>query len=124
MGVKLKQAYEAPNPRDEFRALVHRLWPRGVSKNSPRSDCWLKEIAPSTALRKWLSHDPAKWTEFRDRYFRELDEHSDAVKQLVEYVHHGTVTLVHGARDQEHPDAVALKEYLESDRPHSSQRRD
>jgi uncharacterized protein YeaO (DUF488 family) len=124
MVIELKRANESPEPDDGFRVQVHRLWPRGVSESSGRSDCWLKEIAPSTALRKRFSHDPAKWTEFRDRYFRELDEHSDAVKQLVEHAHHGTVTLVHGAGAQERPDAVALKEYLESDRPLFSQRTD
>ncbi|MGH7588001.1 MAG: DUF488 domain-containing protein [Gemmatimonadota bacterium] len=112
MALKLKRAYEPPEPGDGFRILVDRLWPRGVSKDSARIDLWLKEIAPSTALRKWFGHDPAKWATFRRRYFRELDKNQDAVGRLKEHVRHGTVTLVYGAKDEEHNDAVALKEYL------------
>jgi len=119
MAIKLKRAYEVPEAGDEFRILVDRLWPRGVSKSSARIDLWLKEIAPSTALRKWFGHDPSKWAKFRDRYFRELDNNPQAIEQLMKHVRHGTVTLVYGAKDQEHNDAVALKEYLESDRAHS-----
>jgi uncharacterized protein YeaO (DUF488 family) len=119
MAIKLKRAYEVPESGDAFRILVDRLWPRGVSKSSARIDLWLKEIAPSAALRKWFGHDPSKWAQFRDRYFRELDNNPQAVEQLMKHVRHGTVTLVYGAKDQEHNDAVALKEYLESDRAHS-----
>ena len=119
MAIKLKRAYEEPKSGDGFRILVDRLWPRGVSKSSARIDLWLKEIAPSAALRKWFGHDPSKWTKFRDRYFLELDNNPKAVEQLMKHVRHGTVTLVYGAKDQEHNDAVALKEYLESDRAHS-----
>ena len=119
MAIKLKRAYEVPEAGDEFRILVDRLWPRGVSKSSARIDLWLKEIAPSAALRKWFGHDPSKWAKFRDRYFRELDNNPQAIEQLMKHVRHGTVTLVYGAKDQEHNDAVALKEYLESDRAHS-----
>jgi uncharacterized protein YeaO (DUF488 family) len=115
MVLKLKRAYEAPEPGDGFRVLVDRLWPRGVAKTSAQIDLWLKEIAPSTALRKWFGHDPSKWTKFRDRYFGELDKNREAVEKLPE-ARRGTVTLVYGAKDQEHNDAVALKEYLESDR--------
>jgi uncharacterized protein YeaO (DUF488 family) len=117
--IKLKRAYEPPESDDGFRVLVDRLWPRGVSKSSARIDLWLKEIAPSAALRKWFGHDPAKWNKFRVRYFQELQKQGETVEQLVEHVRHGTVTLVYGARDQEHNDAVALKEFLESERAHS-----
>jgi uncharacterized protein YeaO (DUF488 family) len=117
--IKLKRAYEPPESDDGFRVLVDRLWPRGVSKSSARIDLWLKEIAPSAALRKWFGHDPAKWNKFRVRYFQELQKKGETVEQLVEHVRHGTVTLVYGARDQEHNDAVALKEFLESERAHS-----
>lgn len=113
MVIKLKRAYEAPESGDGFRVLVDRLWPRGVSKSTARIDLWLKEIAPSAALRKWFGHDPAKWTKFRDRYFEELDNNPEVVEQLREHGQHGTVTLVYGARDKEHNDAIALKEYLE-----------
>lgn len=119
MVTKLKRAYEVPESGDGFRVLVDRLWPRGVSKNSARIDLWLKEVAPSATLRKWFGHDPSKWAEFCDRYFRELDKNPKAVEQLREHARHGMVTLVYGAKDQEHNDAVALKEYLESDRAHS-----
>ena len=119
MAIKLKRAYEVPESDNAFWILVDRLWPRGVSESSARIDLWLKEIAPSAALRKWFGHDPSKWTTFRDRYFRELDNNPKAVEQLREHVRHGIVTLVYGAKDQEHNDAVALKEYLESDRAYS-----
>jgi uncharacterized protein YeaO (DUF488 family) len=116
MVIKLKRAYEAAEPGDGFRILVDRLWPRGVSKSSARIDLWLKEIAPSAALRKWFGHDPSKWIEFRDRYFRELDNNHEAVVELTMHIRHGKTTLVYGAKDQEHNDAVALKQYLESHR--------
>jgi uncharacterized protein YeaO (DUF488 family) len=117
--IKLKRAYEPPESDDGLRVLVDRLWPRGVSKSSARIDLWLKEIAPSAALRKWFGHDPAKWNKFRVRYFQELQKKRETVEQLVEHVRHGTVTLVYGAKDQEHNDAVALKEFLETERAHS-----
>ncbi|MGH7557604.1 MAG: DUF488 domain-containing protein [Gemmatimonadota bacterium] len=112
MPLKLKRAYEPPEPGDGFRILVDRLWPRGLSKSSAQIDLWLKEVAPSTELRKWFGHDPAKWAAFRRRYFRELEENPEAVEQLREHTRQGTVTLVYGARDEEHNDAVALEEYL------------
>ena len=115
MTIKLKRAYETPEPADGFRILVDRLWPRGVPKNSARIDLWLKDIAPSTLLRKWFGHDPSRWAEFRHRYFRELDKTPEAVEQLREQVRHGNVTLVYGAKDQQYNNAVALKEYLEPD---------
>jgi uncharacterized protein YeaO (DUF488 family) len=116
MVIRLKRAYEPPGSDDGFRVLVDRLWPRGVSKSAARIDLWLKEIAPSAALRQWFGHDPAKWSTFRARYFQELENKGAAVEQLIAHVRHGTVTLVYGAKDQEHNDAVALKEFLESDR--------
>lgn len=115
MVIQLKRAYDPPESDDGFRVLVDRLWPRGVSKSTARIDLWLKEIAPSAALRQWFGHDPAKWSTFRARYFRELQNNGAAVEQLMAYVRRGTVTLVYGAKDQEHNDAVALKEFLESD---------
>jgi uncharacterized protein YeaO (DUF488 family) len=117
--IKPKRAYEPPESDDGLRVLVDRLWPRGVSKSSARIDLWLKEIAPSAALRKWFGHDPAKWNKFRVRYFQELQKKRETVEQLVEHVRHGTVTLVYGSKDQEHNDAVALKQFLESERAHS-----
>lgn len=114
MTILLKRAYELPQPGDGFRILVDRLWPRGVAKDSARIDLWLKEIAPSTALRKWFGHDPLKWLEFRDRYYLELRHNPEAVEQLAAHLGRGVVTLVYAAKDTEHNHAVALKEYLES----------
>lgn len=125
MGVQLKRAYEPPAASDGLRVLVDRLWPRGVSKEGARIDQWLKEIAPSTELRKWFGHDPAKWQEFRCRYFRELEEQREAVAALRRLIRAGTVTLVYGAKDEQHNDAVALREYLAAaaDRPAARRKR-
>jgi len=114
MVILLKRAYEPPGPDDGFRILVDRLWPRGVSKDSARIDWWFKDIAPSTSLRKWFDHDPAKWNEFSDRYLSELRHNADAVEQLKEQAHRGPVTLVYGAKDKEHTHALVLKAYLEN----------
>ncbi len=114
MSIRLKRAYETPEPGDGFRILVDRLWPRGVSRDSARIDLWLKDIAPSTSLRKWFGHDPLKWQEFKTRYFAELDNNPQSVDQLLAQVRRDTVTLVYGAKDKEHNDAVALREYLEA----------
>jgi uncharacterized protein YeaO (DUF488 family) len=111
--VRLKRAYDSAAESDGRRVLVDRLWPRGISKDELQIDDWLKEVAPSTRLRKWFGHDPAKWGAFKDRYFRELDEQSEAVERLLARGREGTVTLVFGAKDVHHNDAVALKEYLE-----------
>ena len=112
MVITLKRAYEARESGDGFRILVDGLWPRGVSRPYARIDLWLKEIAPSAALRKWFGHDPARWARFRDLYFQELDDNHDAVEQLLEQDRRGTVTLVYGAKNEEYNNAVALKDYL------------
>jgi uncharacterized protein YeaO (DUF488 family) len=114
MTIQLKRAYVPPEPQDGFRILVDRLWPRGVSRNSAQIDVWLKDVAPSTSLRKWFAHDPSKWGEFRERYFLELQRNPEAIAQLDEHVRRGTVTLVYGAKDSECNHAVALKAYLET----------
>ena len=114
--IKLKRAYVAPETEDGFRILVDRLWPRGVSKDKAQIDLWLKEIAPSTELRKWFNHEPPKWPAFHDRYFAELDANSGLVDELMGHVRHQKVTLVYSAKDAEHNQAVALKEYLDSHR--------
>src|SRR5215467_13091906 len=100
MALKLKRVYDSPESSDGFRILLDRLWPRGLSKGSAAVGLWLKEIAPSAKLRKWFGHDPSKWTQFRDRYFRELDENHDALAELEKVVRKGPVTLVFGARDE------------------------
>jgi len=93
--------------------LVDRLWPRGLKKSEARIDEWLREIAPSTALRKWFKHDPDKWKEFKKKYSAELDDHREQVEKLVREARKRTITLLFSARDTEHNNAVALKEYIE-----------
>lgn len=111
--VFLKRAYDTASTKDGQRFLVERLWPRGVKKNALRIVGWLKDVAPSTSLRKWFSHDPAKWNEFRTCYFAELDTHRDALQPLLDAARQGDITLVYSSHDMEHNNAVALKQYLE-----------
>lgn len=110
--IYLKRAYEEPSPEDGLRFLVDRLWPRGVKKAELALEGWLKEIAPSDELRRWFAHDPANWNEFRRRYFAELDRHREVWQMIRETARSRRVTLVYGAHDTEHNNAVALKEYL------------
>ena len=111
--IQLKRAYEEPSKRDGLRILVERLWPRGVSKEKAAVDLWLKELAPSTELRKWYSHDPEKWDEFRKRYWSELEQKGDLLVLLKHRTTEGPVTFVYAAHDEEHNSAIALKEFLE-----------
>ncbi len=114
MTIKLKRAYDEAAKNDGFRVLVDRLWPRGVSKDAADIDLWIKDIAPSDELRKWFGHEDDKWPEFRTRYTKELDALGDALEPLRDVVkQHDTVTLVFGAKNTPHNNAVALKEYLE-----------
>ena len=115
--LQLKRAYAAASPEDGTRILVDRLWPRGVSKDRAALDDWMKEIAPSTALREWFGHDPARWVEFQSRYRAELQDHQPALDQIRALAQKGVVTLVYGARDQVHNDAVVLREVLLGDKP-------
>ncbi len=110
--INLHRAYDAGSPGRGQRFLVERLWPRGIKKTDLPVEGWLKEVAPSTGLRQWFSHDPAKWEEFRRRYYRELDANPGAWGALVEAARQGDVTLVYSSRDTEHNNAVALREYL------------
>ena len=111
--LKMKRIYEAPEKSDGFRVLVDRLWPRGVSKERAHLDLWLKDIAPSDALRKWFGHDPKRWAEFATKYRKELRRKKETVRQLKQLeAEHGTVTLLYSAHDEEHNQAVALREYL------------
>jgi uncharacterized protein YeaO (DUF488 family) len=114
--LKIKRAYETPAKDDGFRVLVERLWPRGVRKEQAALDAWFKDVAPSPELRTWFGHDPAKWQTFRRRYWSELRHHPDAVALLKRKSREGPVTLVYGTHDQRHNAAVALRDYLESDR--------
>jgi uncharacterized protein YeaO (DUF488 family) len=113
VSIRLKRVYDAPAKADGRRVLVDRIWPRGLTKQEARIDEWLKEIAPSTTLRKGFGHDPARWKEFKKRYAAELDDHRDRVEQLSRAAKRRTVTLLFGARDTKHNNAVALKEYIE-----------
>ena len=113
VSIRLKRVYDKPTKADGRRVLVDRIWPRGLKKNEARIDQWLKEIAPSTALRKWFAHDPGKWREFKKRYSAELDDQREQVEQLARAAKKRTVTLLFGAKDTEHNNAVALKEYIE-----------
>jgi uncharacterized protein YeaO (DUF488 family) len=112
--VAIKRAYEASSPNDGTRVLVDRLWPRGLSKERARVDLWLKDAAPSTELRKWYGHDPAKFTDFRKRYIGELNAEPGhaALEQLRKLARKGPVTLVFGARDVEHSEAAVLQDLL------------
>lgn len=113
MQAQIKRVYEEPSEDDGKRILIDRLWPRGLTKEKAKIDVWLKDIAPSTQLRQWFGHDPQKWREFKRRYQGELEKNMTIVFQLVELLKKGNVTLVYGAKDKEHNDAVVLKEYLE-----------
>lgn len=115
VSVRIKRAYEAPAPDDGYRVLIDRLWPRGRRKEDLRLDAWLKDLAPSTELRTWFDHDPERWSEFRTRYRRELRTESakELLHDLARRAKRGKVTLVFGAKDVEHNDAVALKAIVE-----------
>ncbi len=110
--VKLKRAYEAPAPEDGTRILIDRLWPRGVRKTDAAIDEWVKEIAPSTGLRKWFGHDPDRWPEFRRRYQSEIRQHPDEFGRLRALAARGPITLVFSAHDEAHNDAVVLRDLL------------
>jgi uncharacterized protein YeaO (DUF488 family) len=112
--IRTRRVYDPPEPGDGTRFLVERLWPRGMKKEELPMDGWLKDAAPSDELRRWFSHDPAKWDEFRRRYDAELEGKPDVLQPLREAARQGNVTLLYSARDTEHNNAVALKEYLES----------
>jgi uncharacterized protein YeaO (DUF488 family) len=110
--IRLKRAYEAPAPDDGTRILIDRLWPRGVNKADAAIDEWMKEIAPSTNLRKWFGHDPSRWEEFRRRYQTEIRQHAPEFDRLRALARRGRITLVFAAHDQAHNNAVALKDLL------------
>ncbi|HEX9018442.1 MAG TPA: DUF488 domain-containing protein [Anaerolineaceae bacterium] len=112
MNIHIKRAYEAPSPSDGQRFLVDRLWPRGVKRENLLLAGWLKEIAPSNKLREQFHHDQEHWSEFRQQYWRELDDKQDQLKPLIEAASSGPVTLVYAARDTERNNAVALRDYL------------
>ncbi len=111
--LKIKRAYDPPSSQDGKRILIDRLWPRGLKKEEARVDEWLKDLAPSTELRKWFGHDPVKWSEFKRRYRQELAGKPDLIMRIRTEARKGTVTLVFSAKDAEHSNAAFLKEILE-----------
>lgn len=113
MRLRTKRIYEAANPADGRRILIDRLWPRGVTKAAARVDFWARSIAPSTSLRRWYSHDPDKWQEFRRRYFAELDANPAGVADIRKHIGRGTTTLLFSSREERLNNATALREYLE-----------
>jgi len=112
--IRLKRVYEPPEPSDGRRFLVERLWPRAFKKDALQLDGWLRDVAPSDGLRRWFGHDPARWAEFKARYFAELEARPEAWRPLLEAARAGNITLLFSARDAEHNNAVALKEFLEA----------
>ncbi|MGD9535539.1 MAG: DUF488 domain-containing protein [Candidatus Nitrosocosmicus sp.] len=117
--IKIERIYDNPigkpgNKNDDLRILVDRLWPRGLSKNEVKVDLWMKDIAPSTSLRKWFNHDERKWDEFKSRYFKELEKCNESINVLLDKVERGPVILLYGAKDEKFNNAIALKEYLKS----------
>jgi uncharacterized protein YeaO (DUF488 family) len=114
--VRLKRAYDPAEPDDGYRVLIDRLWPRGVSKERARLDEWARELAPSAELRTWFGHDPERFAEFERRYRAELADHDEKLDELRRRAREGPLTLVYGARDEEHNDAVVLAELLREHR--------
>lgn len=112
--VALKRAYEPASSDDGARILVDRLWPRGVSKEKAALTEWMKEIAPSDELRRWFNHDPARWDEFREQYMRELEGHAELLDHIRKMAKAGPVTLIYGAKDQQHNEAIVLCDLLTS----------
>jgi uncharacterized protein YeaO (DUF488 family) len=110
--IRLKRAYDSASPGDGARILIDRLWPRGVRKADAAIDVWAKDIAPSTALRRWFGHDPARWHEFRRRYSEEIHRRRNRLDELRTLAQKGRITLVFAARDEAHNDAVVLREIL------------
>lgn len=111
--IRIKRVYEAAQEEDGVRILVDRLWPRGISKEKAAIDKWMKEIAPSDKLRKWFSHDPKKWKQFKERYLKELESKTDLIEELRHPSKKGTLTLLYSAKDELHNQALVLKEFLE-----------
>lgn len=117
--IKIERIYDNPigksgNQNDGLRILVDRLWPRGLSKNEVKVDLWMKDLAPSTPLRKWFNHDERKWEQFKSKYFEELDKCNESINVILTKLEKGSVILLYGAKDEKFNNAIALKEYIES----------
>jgi uncharacterized protein YeaO (DUF488 family) len=113
MKITIKRVYEPAEKKDGTRILIDRLWPRGLSKKKARVDLWLKDIAPTTILRKWFGHDPKKWLEFKKRYLRELRKNKQSLLDLKATLKKGKATLVYGAKDTKHNNAIVLKTFID-----------
>ncbi len=111
--IKIKRIYDSLAAEDGIRILVDRLWPRGLSKNDAKIDLWVKEIAPSQELRKWFAHDPKKWVEFKNKYFKELDFKKERIDLIIKKTKKKNVTFLYAAKDEKFNNAAALKEYVE-----------
>lgn len=114
MSLAVKRVYDPPSPEDGYRVLVDRLWPRGLKKEQAALDLWARDVGPSRELRQWFGHEPARWEGFRHRYAAELDANAEQWRPLAAKAARGRVTLLYGARDEEHNNAVALKHYLDT----------
>ena len=112
--VQIARVYDLPESTAGFRVLVDRLWPRGIKKANLKLDCWMKDLAPSNELRRWFNHDPQRWDQFRQRYFAELNTKTDAVSELLKMAGDRPIVLLYGARDERHNQAVALKDWINS----------
>jgi len=121
--IRIKRVYDSPAADDGARFLVERLWPRGMKKEALHMEGWLKDVAPSDALRRWYGHDPAKWAEFRRRYTAELDNDRAAWEPILEAARQGDITLLYSAHDVEHNSALVLKAYLEERLPANTAKR-
>ncbi len=110
--IQAKRIYEFPSPDDGYRIFVDRLWPRGIQKDDAKINLWLKEIAPSNSLRKWFSHDPEKWEEFKQRHCKELDQQENLIDELIQHTITGKVTLLFSAKKESQNNTVALWEYF------------
>jgi uncharacterized protein YeaO (DUF488 family) len=118
MTIRVERVYGVARPTHGRRYLVDRVWPRGLKRDALHLDDWLRDVAPSDELREWFGHDPERWEEFQRRYFEELDSKAEALGVLIDAAKHGEVTLLFGAKDEEHNNAVALRAYLEQRKHH------
>lgn len=114
MNIKVKRVYEEPDDSDGYRILVDRLWPRGIKKENAKLDEWIKDIAPSNELRKWFAHKPELYPEFREKYLLELEVQQDTISRLKSIAQSKNLTLVYGAKDTEHNQAIVILELLNS----------
>lgn len=112
MKLNIKRVYETPEPSDGYRILVDRLWPRGLTKEKAHLDLWLKDIAPSTELRKWFNHDPEKWKDFQKKYRKELKDNTEAVEELKKHLTKGTVTLLFATKNEDMNEAKIIKDFI------------